>query len=57
MPTLLTVFIIVLSSLYVADRLFNVIKCFIKGDKFEQKLYQRIISFLAIASLITLIIV
>lgn len=57
MPTLLTVFIIVLSSLYIADRLFNVIKCFIKGDKFEQKLYQRVVSFLAIASLITLIIV
>lgn len=54
---LLFVFIMVLSSLYLADRLFNVIRCFIKGEKFEQKLCQRIVSFLALASLITLIIV
>ena len=57
MQTLLTVFIIVLSSLYIADRLFNIVKCFIKGEKFEQKWYQRLISFFAIASLITLLIV
>ena len=57
MEALLTVFIIVLSSLYLTDRLFNIAKCFIKGEKFEQKLYQRILSFLSLASLITLIII
>ena len=40
-----------------ADRLFNVVKCFIKGEKFEQKLYQRICSFLALASFITFLII
>lgn len=57
MKVLLTVFIIVLSSLYLLDRLFNIVMRFIKGDKFEQEWYQRILSFLALASLITLIIV
>lgn len=57
MGKLLTVFVIVLSSLYLGDRLFNIVKCFIKSDRFEQKLYQRCLSFLALASLITLIIV
>lgn len=57
MGTLLTVFIIALSSIYLLDRLFNVVKCFIKGEKFEQEWYQRCLSFLALASLITLIIV
>lgn len=57
MEVFLTVFIITLSSLYLFDRLFNIIKCFIKGEKFEQKWYQRILSFLSLASLITLLIV
>jgi hypothetical protein len=57
MESLLTVFVIVLSSTYLADRLFNVVKCFIRGEKFEQKMLQRCLSFLALASLITLIIV
>ena len=57
MGTLLTVFIITLSSLYLGDRVFNIVKYFIKGERFEQKWYQRCLSFLALASLITLIIV
>ena len=57
MTELITIFIMVLSSIYLIDRLFSVVKCFIKGEKFEQKLYQRCLSFLALASLITLIIV
>lgn len=57
METLLTVFIAALSSLYTVDRLFSIVKSFIKGEKFEQEWYQRALFFLAISSIITLIII
>ena len=57
MKLFLMVFVVVLSSLYLADRLFNIVKCFMKGVKFEQNIYQRLLSFFALASLITFLIV
>ena len=57
MITVAIVFVIILSALYVFDRIMKVLKCFISGTKFEQKRYERLLTFLSIAILITYLIV
>lgn len=46
-------FLLILSGLYVFDRIFNLVKCYIKSERFTQKRYQRLLTFLAVALLIT----
>ena len=57
MLNLLFVFILVLSSLYVGDRIFTLIKCFRKSEQFTQKGYERFLLFLAVAVLITALLI
>ena len=54
---LLLIFLIVLSSLYVFDRIFKLIKCYVKGERFTQKGYERLMTFLSVGVIITAIIV
>ena len=57
MQTIAVIFVIILSSLYVLDRIFSLIKCFIKGEKFTQKKYERLLTFLSVAAIITYFII
>ena len=50
---LIFVFIVSLCSLYLLDRVFNLIRCFRKSERFTQKPYERLLTFLSIAALIT----
>lgn len=57
MLNILFVFILTLSALYVCDRFFTLVKCFRKSEQYTQKGYERLLTFLAVAILITALLV
>lgn len=46
-------FLLILSGLYLFDRAFNLAKCYMKSEQFKQKRYERLLTFLSVALLIT----